>query len=361
VSLSGRCIQPTLVNMAIEPGSGMITGVWADAGVDVWRGPLVESRHEVSVAVVDSTGAVIASVGGISEAVFARSAVKPLQALPLVEEGVLAGFGLGEPALALACASHSGEPRHVDVARTMLQAIGLDERALACGPQWPFHEASTRALRHSGHEAGRIHNNCSGKHAGMLALAVAHGWATDGYHEISHPVQQRMLGEMARWAGMPAEEIGVAVDGCGVATFALPLARFGGAFARLATAAGSGDSGPARVLAAMARHPELVAGTGRLCTQLMQVTGGRIIAKVGAEGVYCAAVMHPGLGIALKVRDGAKRAAEPALLEVLRVLGLLSTRESKELERYARPAVRNTRGEAVGELVARISSGRADG
>jgi L-asparaginase II len=359
--LSGRRIQPTLVNMVIEPGSGMITGAWTEAGVDVWRGPLVESRHALSVAVVDGAGSVLASVGHIREAVFARSAVKPLQALPLVEEDVLAGFGLGDPALALACASHSGEPPHVDVVRTMLQAIGLDEGALACGPQWPFHEESTRSLRNSGQEPGRIHNNCSGKHAGMLALAVANGWATDGYHEISHPVQQRMLGEMARWAGMAVEEIGVAVDGCGVGTFALPLVRLGGAFARLATAARSGDRGPARVLAAMARHPELVAGTGRLCTRLMQATGGRVIAKVGAEGVYCAAVMDPGVGVALKVRDGAKRAAEPALLEVLRVLGLLSTGESKELERYARPVVRNTRGEAVGELVARISSGRPDG
>jgi L-asparaginase II len=151
------------------------------------------------------------------------------------------------------------------------------------------------------------------------------------------------------------------VDGCGVATFALPLARLGGAFARLVTAARSGDRGPARVLAAMARHPELVAGTGRLCTQLIQVTGGRVIAKVGAEGVYCAALMDSGVGVALKVRDGAKRAAEPALLEVLRVLGLLSTGESRELQCYARPVVRNTRGEPVGELVARITSGRADG
>jgi L-asparaginase II len=347
--------------MAIEPGCGMITGRWTEASVDVWRGALVESRHALNVAVVDGSGDLVASAGRVSEAVFARSAVKPLQALPLVEEDVLAGFGLGEPALALACASHSGEPPHIDVARAMLQAIGLDEGALACGPQWPFHEPSTRALRSSGHEPGRIHNNCSGKHAGMLALAVANGWATDGYHEISHPVQQRMLSEIARWAGMPVEEIAVAVDGCGVATFALPLARLGGAFARLAAAARSGDRGPARVLGAMTRHPDLVAGTGRLCTQLMQATKGRIIAKVGAEGVYCAAAMDPGLGVALKVRDGAKRAAEPALLEVLRVLGLLSTGESKELERYARPVVRNTRGEAVGELVARISSGRADG
>jgi L-asparaginase II len=347
--------------MAIERGSSMITGTWTEAVVDVWRGPMVESRHALSVAVVDGSGDLLASAGHISESVFARSAVKPLQALPLVEEDVLAGFGLGEPALALACASHSGEPRHVEIARAMLQAIGLDESALACGPQWPFHEASTRALRDSGHEPGRIHNNCSGKHAGMLALAVANGWATNGYHEISHPVQQRMLGEMARWAGTPVKEIAVAVDGCGVATFALPLARLGGAFARLATAARSGDRGPARVLDAMARHPELVAGTGRLCTQLMQATGGRIIAKVGAEGVYCAAVMDEGVGVALKVKDGAKRAAEPALLEVLRVLGLLSSSESKELERYARPIVRNTRGEAVGELVARLSSGSADG
>jgi L-asparaginase II len=359
--LSGPSIQTTLVNMAIEPGSSMISGRWDEAGVDVWRGSLVESRHELSVAVIDRSGAVIASAGPIGDAVFARSAVKPLQALPLVEQDVLARFGLGDPALALACASHSGETRHVEVARTMLQAIGLDESALACGPQWPFHEASARELRNSGLEPGRIHNNCSGKHAGMLALAVANGWPTDGYHEIGHPVQQRMLGEIARWGGVPVEEIAVAVDGCGVATFALPLARLGAAFSSLATAARSGDRGPARVIGAMSRYPELVGGAGRLCTRLMQVTAGRIIAKVGAEGVYCAAVTDVGLGIALKVQDGARRAVEPALLAVLHVLGLLSAGESTELQRHARPEVRNTRGESVGQLVARISTGRADG
>lgn len=333
--------------------SGLIDG-GGSATVDVLRGGLVESRHEVSVVVAED-GRASRVAGDPRALVFARSAVKPFQALPLVEDGVLEGLGLGDEELAMACASHSGEPRHAELAERMLAAAGLDEAALACGPQWPLHEPSTRALRGRGGEAGRIYNNCSGKHAGMLALAVAKGWDPVGYHEAAHPVQQRMLHEMARWTGVAAGDIGTGVDGCGVVTFAVPLDRLAVGFGRFAEAAAAGAVGPARVLAAMAAYPELVAGTGRLCTRLMQATGGRVVAKVGAEGVYCACVPGTSLGIALKVRDGGRRAAEPALLAVLRGLGVLGDAEVEELARYVRPAVRNTRGEVVGALEARVA------
>lgn len=367
--------------------------------VEVLRGAVVESRHRVSVAVVDADGVLRAASGDAGLVVFARSAVKPFQVLSLVEEGLAERFGFGAEELALACASHSGEARHVELARRMLAKLGLDETALACGAHAPFHDASARELRRSGRAPTRLHNNCSGKHAAMIALAVGHGWPVAGYHEQQHPVQQRMLEVMSAWSDVPLAEIGVGVDGCGVATFALPLDRLAHAFARLAhaarpvrparparpvrpvrpdgapsgkgaagtdvsadvsasTGAGGADAGASaaarRVYDAMVDHPELVGGTGRLCTLLMRAADRRLVAKVGAEGVYCAAVPGAGVGIALKVEDGAKRAAEPALLAVLSALGVLDAEALAPLQSFVEPAVENTRREQVGVLRARI-------
>ncbi|MGD8277397.1 MAG: asparaginase [Gemmatimonadota bacterium] len=326
----------------------------SEARVEVRRGAIVESVHRVSVAVVDAGGRMRARAGAPERITFARSAIKPIQALPLVEDGVLDRFEFGDRELALACASHSGEPRHVDTALAILRRIGVDPSMLACGPHAPFHEPSARALIEAGREPSRVHNNCSGKHAGMLALACHHGWPALGYEQILHPVQQRMLEGMAAWSGVVRDEIGIGVDGCGVATFALPLDALARAFGALAGAARRGEPGPERVLRAMGRYPEYVAGTGRLCTQLSRAVHGRIVAKVGAEGVYCAAVPGAELGIALKVEDGAWRAAEPALLAVLRALTLISDDEVGQLDRFAEPVVTNTRGERVGGLRAVI-------
>jgi L-asparaginase II len=324
------------------------------ARVEVWRGATIESVHEVCVAVCDADGRLRAGAGETERILFARSAVKPLQALPLVEDGVAERLQMSGQELALACASHSGEPIHVDAAARLLRRIGAGEDALACGAQRPWSEVAARALQRSGREPGRLHNNCSGKHAGMLALAHHHGWPLHGYHRLEHPVQRRMLEEMARWTCVAVEEIATAVDGCGVVTFALPLSRWAAAFARFAAAARRADGGAPDVLGAMVRHPEYVAGSDRLCTQLMRVAGGRIAVKLGAEGVYCAAVPGAELGIAIKVADGARRAVEPALVAVLRNLGLLSGDEVAELERFAEPDVHNTRGERVGAIRARV-------
>lgn len=318
--------------------------------VEVRRGPLVESRHVVHVAVVDAGGRVVARCGDTQLVTYARSAIKPMQALPLVEDEVAARFGLDDEELALACASHSGEPEHVTVARRMLAKVGLGEDALACGAHAPFHRPSARALQEAGTLPGRLHNNCSGKHAGMLALARAHGWEVRGYQTAGHPVQQRMLHEMARWCDVAPSDIVVGVDGCGVATFAVALEALAGGFARLAAADAAGEVGPNRILDAMRAHPRLVAGTGRFCTVLMEVTAGRVVAKVGAEGVYGAMMPDAGLGIALKVADGGRRAAEPALVGALAALNLLGTDELSRLQSFAAPALSNTRGEEVGEV-----------
>ena len=322
--------------------------------VEVLRGGLVESVHRVHVAVADGDGRLRGRAGDPDTPVFARSAVKPIQAVPLVEEDVVGSLAVPEVELALCCASHSGEPHHVRAAASLLERIGLDEHALACGAHAPFHAPSAEALRALGQAPSRLHNNCSGKHAGMLALARSMDWPTTGYHEARHEVQRRMAHEMARWCDVAMDDIGIAVDGCGVPTFAVPVAALAGGFGRFSRAARSSGSAPCELVRAMTGHPGYVAGTGRLCTRLMEVAEGRIFAKVGAEGVYVAGVPGAELGIALKVEDGAKRAAEPALLAVLHSLGLLSDDEMAALDAFARPEVRNTRDEVVGSVRATV-------
>lgn len=324
------------------------------AEVEVWRGATVESVHRVSVAVVDVEGRLRASAGDPGFMAVARSAVKPIQAVPVVEDGVADRFAFSKRELALCCASHSGEASHVELACSMLRRIGVGEEALVCGAHEPMHAQSADALRAAGHPPRRVHNNCSGKHIGMLALAVAHGWPVAGYERADHPVQARLLGALASWTGVAADEIPIAVDGCGVITYALPLHRLARAFAAFAAGARAGDATPRRIVRAMVRRPEYVGGTGRLCTELMRAARGRIFAKGGAEGVYCAGIPGAELGIALKVEDGANRAAEPALIGVLRALGLLSNDEMMWLAEFAEPDVKNTRWESVGRIRALI-------
>lgn len=318
--------------------------------VEVWRGPLIESRHRVAVAVCDAKGRVRARAGDPRLVTFARSTLKPIQALPLVEDGAVDRYDLSDEELALCCGSHNGEERHVRVARSILEKAGVAEEALACGAEPPYGAAAARALRRSGVEPRRVHHNCSGKHAGMLALAQAHGWRLAGYAAADHPVQQRMRRVVAEWTELDADEIPTATDGCGVVTFALPLSRLAHAFARLAARGRRGEGAAARVVRAMARHPEMVAGADRAETALAVATEGRILAKVGAEGLFAALVPGAELGVALKVEDGGRRATAPALLAVLRSLGLLSDEEYARVEEHAEPEVTNTRGERVGVI-----------
>lgn len=326
----------------------------AGAAIEVWRGEFIESRHRISVAVVDAEGQLRAWAGDPRMTTFARSAIKPFQVLPVIKDGAADAFGFTSAELAVCCASHSGQPHHLDAVASMLRKIGADETSLACGPHAPFHDASARALRDAGEKPRRVHNNCSGKHAGMLALARHNGWTLAGYHEVLHPVQRRVAAELSEWTGVAEDDLLLATDGCGVATFAAPLDRFALAFARLAAAARRGTEAPARVVQSMARHPEYVGGDQRMCTELMRVAGGRIFAKVGAEGVYMAGVPGAELGIALKVEDGAQRGAEPALLAVLNRLSLLTDDEMAGLESFVEPRLRNTRGEETGVIRANV-------
>ena len=309
----------------------------------------MESSHRVHAAVVDADGTMVARVGDPDRVTFFRSSAKPFQAMPLVEDGVVDRFGVTAAELAICCASHNAEEGHVQHVHSILERGGIDPVALECGPHAPYHADAALALARSGVDPGRIHNNCSGKHAGMLLLATHHGWTLSGYVAPEHPVQQRMLEEVSRWTGLPRASIRTGIDGCGVVCFAVPVSAMASAYARLARAASKGE--PARrIVDAMVSHPFEVAGTGRLCTQLMRAAQPNVLAKLGAEGVYGAAWLARDWGVAIKVEDGGRRALEVALVEILHALGALSEDALDQLEAFTRPPVHNTRGEVVGAI-----------
>lgn len=324
----------------------------------VTRGELVESRHLVHVAIARPDGSLVAHSGEADRVVFCRSAAKILQAIPAITAGAADALGLGDEELALACASHNGEPRHVGVAHRLLARSGAVVDDLVCGPHVSLSDDVARGLRERGETVTRAHNNCSGKHALMIALARHRGWGPD-YAAPTHPVQRGCLEEVARWSGLAPGAVPLGTDGCGVPSFALPLQALARAYARLAAAVAGdgaglpGDAEPAarRLVAAIRAHPFLIAGTGRLDTELIEASGGRVVPKVGAEGVYCAMIPDLRLGLALKVEDGATRALNPALLALLEETapGL-----APGLDHHRRPSLRNTTGADVGHLEARI-------
>jgi L-asparaginase II len=286
---------------------------------EVTRGTRVESVHRGAWAVVSADGRVVESAGDIEIPVFARSALKLMQALPLVESGAADAAGFGTHELALACASHSGEAQHVATAERMLAAAGLGESALGCGPHWPRRIPDILAVGRAG-EPSRLHNNCSGKHAGFLVTARHRGESVADYLAPGHPLQAEVRAIIESLAGSVLEGDVCAVDGCSAPTYAVPLHGFAHAFARLATGAGLAPTRAAaarRLMDAATAAPWYTAGTGRACTGMMEAAGGRIYVKTGAEGFYVAALPSEGLAIAAKCDDGAARAVEvllPALI-----------------------------------------------
>jgi L-asparaginase II len=323
----------------------------APVAVEVWRGDRVESRHRVRACVLDAQGGVVLAVGDIDEPVYPRSAVKPFQALALVESGAADRFGVDEAELALACASHGGEPDQVVLIEGWLRRLGLDEAALACGPHPPLHHASATALIRAGALPRRVHNNCSGKHTGMLAAALQLGAPTAGYERPDHPVQRHCAAAIAELAGvdrLPPPGI----DGCGLPNHPIPLRGLARAAACLASPPGRGPARAAalrRIGGAMIAHPRMVAGTGRCGTILMESLSG-VIVKSGAEGTYLAALPTVGYGIALKAEDGATRAAETALVALLDHLGVIGGSEAPALAPFRAPLLHSFSGAAVGRV-----------
>jgi L-asparaginase II len=335
-----------------------VSSVSGPDGVRLWRGEEIESLHEVHAALASSDGKLLAWTGDPERRAYLRSAAKPIQLLPLVEDGLVERFGLTAEEVAVMAASHNGEPFHVAAVRSILVKADLEPDHLQCGVHEPLHGPSAEGLRAAGEKPSALHNNCSGKHAGMLAVCRARGWPLATYRDPGHPLQRRILGLVAEFAGLSPSRVGIAVDGCGAPTFAVPLAAMARAFARLAEADARRSDDRERAIGimfdAMAAHPEYVAGTGRLCTALMAGVGSKVIVKTGAEGVFVAALRAEAKGMALKVADGAKRAQDPALVALVAELGALDPNTERALEPHAASLVLNRTGVAVGRIDARV-------
>ncbi|WP_422017407.1 asparaginase [Roseateles sp.] len=326
--------------------------------IEVLRGTTVESQHAGALAIVDASGAVHTALGDVDRPIFPRSAVKLLQALPLVAGGAAEAYELSDAELAIACASHSGEPEHVATAAGVLARLGLTADALECGTQWPSREPVLRAMAAHGETATPLHNNCSGKHSGFVCVAclMARNAGAEpaefarGYVAVEHPVMREVSAALSATTGVDVERAPRGIDGCSIPTFALPLRALALAFARCGTGQGLTDGharAARRLRQAVAAAPFMVGGTDRFDTRVMQAWGERLFCKIGAEGVYCAALPELGLGLALKIDDGAARAAEAAMAAV--AAALLQT-DDPLLHDYSHFTLRNWRGVEVGSL-----------
>jgi L-asparaginase II len=321
--------------------------------IDVWRGNLIESRHVVHGAVIDSHGGVVAAWGDFEAPIYGRSAIKPLLALLLVESGAADHYKLTDREIALACASHSGEPGHVEAVKAWLDRVGLSADDLECGPQAPSYEPAMRAMFAAHETPTRAHNNCSGKHSGFLTAAKHLGFPTKGYVQYEHPVQQRLLGILEQMSGFSLNGVPRGIDGCGIPTIAFPIGHHAFAMAQLADPHHLPDARAAacrRIAQAMTTEAWYVAGTGRFCNAVMDVTGGKAAIKGGAEGVYMGALPGHGLGICLKVADGAGRASEVAMGAVLRYLGVIDEAVESKLQSTMEPEIRNWAGTITGRI-----------
>ena len=330
--------------------------------VEALRGPTVESFHRGAVAVVDDHGRLLWSCGNIERPIFPRSAVKLLQALPLVASGAADRLGLTQAELALACASHGGEAAHAATAASMLAKAGVDALVLECGAHWPYHEGSQRDMARSGAEPTALHNNCSGKHSGFVCVGCATSGLSGpplfdfmrGYVEPEHPVMRQVSQALAQVTDFTLAQAPVGTDGCSIPTYAIPLFNLALGFARAGTGHGlppALSDAASRLRAAIAAEPFMVAGTGRFDTAVMQRLRERVCCKVGAEGVYCASLPEQGWGVALKMDDGnTSRAAEVVMAALIEALLPLSAEDRTALHALSETTMSNWRGRRVGSL-----------
>ena len=316
------------------------------------RGPIFESIHYGSIAVMDGDGRLVAAAGDPERLTTLRSSAKPFQAMVVVETGAFDRYAGTAQELALIAGSHSGEPRHTETVAAMLGRAGLSPEALQTGTHPPFDALTREALAAAGHEPTVLHHNCSGKHTGILWACVHREWDERTYVRPDHPLQRRIRSVVGVVSDWPEGEIPLSIDGCSVPTFALPLMSLARAFVRLGTGLGFSEThavAAGRVRGAMLDHPEMVGGTGRFDTDLMTTGRRKILSKAGAEGCHGVALLEPGWAVAVKIEDGGVRAAPVVVLEVLRQLGALSDAQMEELAVHGNPVVRDYRGEIVGE------------
>jgi L-asparaginase II len=322
--------------------------------VHVVRGGRVESIHRGDWVVTDTYGQLLAHKGNPMKRTFWRSSAKPFQALPTLISGAAERFNLTTEEISILCASHNGEPRHVETIKGILNKLGLDEAALDCGSAMPMSMDAALETIGRGESFSVFQNPCSGKHSGMLALALLNGWPIDGYISMGHPVQTAMLKTISEVTSLREDEIGIAIDGCGVPVFELPLFNMALAYARLSKPSdhfeGKALKAAQSIASAMTSEPFFVAGTRRLDTALMEVTKGRVLAKLGAESVYCIGLMSRGIGIALKIEDGGYRAIDPVIIDLLARLNAINEEERAELSAYDHPLLKNHRRDIIGHL-----------
>ena len=333
----------------------------AEPLVEVRRGGITESRHRGHVAAVEPDGNVVASLGALHNVTFLRSSAKPLQALPLLVTGAAERFGFTDEEVALACASHNGEPIHTQIVASMLEKIGLGPEALKCGVHEPYSPEAAGVLRARNEVPNVLHNNCSGKHAGMLAVALHLGASADNYESPENPVQTEIARAVSQFTDVAVEDMAVGIDGCAAPIFGISIWAMALAYARLVAPPESFDKTTRdaceRIVRVMTAYPELIGGTSeRLDTEIMRAAHGQVVSKVGAEGVYTAGILPcktwpNGLGLALKIEDGDdKRARPPVVIESLRQLGVLRDESLDAVSRYAFFPVQNRRGDVVGEI-----------
>jgi L-asparaginase II len=326
--------------------------------VEVRRGAIVESRHRGAIVIAEPDGHVVKHLGDDGFVTSTRSTIKPIQAIPFITSGAADHFNIDERELAVVCGSHEGEQIHTETVAGMLARAGLDESALRCGAHAPYNQETARKLEASGQPFSQLHNNCSGKHTGMLMTAVLRGLPLDDYVSAEHPVQREIVLTLARMADLD-ENLPTAIDGCSAPTFGVPLRSLAVAFARLVNPSDA-DSAAARathrIVAAMINHPEMVGGTkGRFDTELLRAGHGKLVCKIGAEASYSVGVLPcelfpRGAGFAIKMEDGSYRGLGPTVVETLAQLGVLNKDEVAQLAAYHRPVVENRRGVNVGEV-----------
>lgn len=323
------------------------------------RGETVESIHRGHLIVVGGDGKTLFSLGNPETVTFWRSSAKSFQAIPFLTSGAADAFGFSEREIALACGSHSGEAIHVETAQGMLDKIGLSESDLRCGAHLPFDERRAEEMIRAGEKPTQLHNNCSGKHAAMLAFAKHTGADTETYEHLENPVQQRVLETVSQFSDVPTGDIKLGVDGCAAPNFAVPIRAMALSFARLVsppeTFAAKTRAACQRIVQAAISCPEMIGGTNRLDTMIMRAAAGKLISKIGAEGVYSAGVLpspkhKTGLGIAFKIEDGDdRRARAVVLIELFRQLGIFNAETLKE---FSPLAIKNRRGDTVGRVEA---------
>lgn len=327
-----------------------------DAPIQVYRNGLLESKHQVHIAVVDAAGKLLYSYGDPSRISFPRSALKPFQAIPLIESGAADRFGFSDADIAICCASHSGEARHRTRVLNMLARIDADESFLRCGPHIPRDQEGYKQWIREGKELTPVFNNCSGKHTGMIATCIHLNEAVKNYYELDHPLQEQIIEQLKQICGIDNDQFSSGEDGCGLPAHRFPLYHMAVGFARLARPDLMVNQEHAvalkRIRDCMIAHPEMVGGSQRFDTDIMDALHEQVVTKMGAEGIQGIGLLESGLGIAIKVEDGNNRAASVAAMHVLEQLDLVRSDQYEQLKFHSEPLIKNTVGENVGQITA---------